>query len=77
MAHRKSVNRKSTGKERMTFSEDMKWDAMYKRLCCEMLNMNPYQAEMHFRTAPDFDRNYSPYWYITEEINCEFIKRKG
>ena len=60
----------------MTLDRDMKWDANYKRLCCEILKMNPCQAEMHFRTAPDFDRGYSQLWYITEELNCGFIERK-
>lgn len=53
------------------------WDAEYKRLCRKYLNMNEIQAELHFKSAPDFDRGYSAFWYIKEELNCESIKRKG
>lgn len=60
----------------MTFDRDMKWDAMYKRLCETILNMNFVQAELHFKSAQDFDRGYSPLWYIREELNCNFVERK-
>jgi hypothetical protein len=60
----------------MTLDRNMKWDAQYKLMCMKYLNMNHVQAEAHFRSAPDFDRGYSPFWYITEELNCQFVERK-
>jgi hypothetical protein len=35
------------------------------------------EAEIHFQAAPDFDFGYSPIWYVVEEMNCNFIKKKG
>ncbi len=52
------------------------WNAEYKKMCRKYLNMNDAEAEEHLQTAPEFDRGYSAFWYITEELNCKFAKRR-
>jgi hypothetical protein len=39
--------------------------------------MDKFEAERHIQGAPDLDYGYSPIWYVVEEMNCEFIKKKG
>jgi hypothetical protein len=53
------------------------WKKEYKRLCCDLLGMSTGEAEIHFQAAPDFDFGYNPRWYLREELNCNFIKKKG
>lgn len=53
------------------------WRNEYKKLCRDLLGMTKPQAESHYQNAPVFDYGYSPIWYIEEEINCGFIKKKG
>lgn len=57
--------------------DEHKWRVEYKRLCCELLGMNKFEAESHYQGAKEFDYGYSPLWYVVEEMNCEFIKKKG
>ncbi len=52
------------------------WKKEYKRLCVAFFNMTMPEAEIHFQAAPDFDFGYSPLWYVKEELNCEYIKRR-
>lgn len=53
------------------------WRAEYKKACQELLGMTKYEAEAHYQNGHTFDYGYSPSWYIREELNCGFIKKKG
>jgi hypothetical protein len=57
--------------------DEHKWREEYKRLCCELLGMDKFEAERHFQGAKEFDYGYSPIWYIREEILNGFVKAKG
>ncbi len=52
-----------------------KWREDYIVLCMELLKMTRTEAVKHYESAPDFDMGYNPIWYVTEEMNCEFVKK--
>lgn len=61
-----------TQKEYFTGREE--WREKYKELCCELLNMTPFEAKLHLATAVDFDYGYSPFWYVMEEMNVKYYE---
>ncbi len=52
-----------------------KWREDYIALCIKLLKMTRDEAVKHYESASGFDMGYNPIWYVTEEMNCEFVKK--
>ena len=62
--------------QKQNMVDKLKWRNKYKKLCQELFGMDKFEAERHFQSSGIFDYGYSAFFYITEETNCGFSKRK-